>query len=837
MTTLYPAPRRTTDKACPVWKAGFSLIELAIVITIIALVTAASVNMGQSMIQSADIVATNHKLNVIEQALEAYRLANERLPCPADASALSTSATYGTETANTGGECDDGTPAGIYTYLVPKGANATNIAFNTYVAEGAVPFKALNLPESFMYDAWGRKFAYAVWTVDAAESAFLNYGITPSCGAITVNDASGNHRSQSSIYAVVSFGPDGHGGYLENGTRYNAKSVNVDEDANGHYTSAGANISYTATYVDKAWSEDTANSLDDFSDLVRFRERWQMSDKRDYFSPLGMPCTLGFRIDGAVANDRLTQGTSLGNTTTSPPYDVNNDRISDIVLHSTTCWALSACHDYVIFGAKGGWPPVIDLSSYNFTGSNGFEISLNTGDAFAPSIVGLADVDGDGNPDLVTEADNQGTRTLVIFGPGNGGTFWPLYNDATPASRNEDGTHFAAIYDSTARIYSHPAAVGKFTTDTAAGILISGGDSGGVTANMNFQFIRGKSRPWASNQNAASLTEGTQIIRYTSVGDYNTEMMIADVNGDGVGDIITTNRGGAPVDVIYGGAGPGGNWGGPYDFGNINTANNPGGISIGTPNGATQYPYFTVASGDMNNDGKNDLVSSEVQDGTDRTFVMYGPLGTTSLANGWNPATQLNGTTGVTFTSGAHAVMDLFTDLNGDGVSDFVRMNSTGSNCCGVNTVDIAWGGNSFGSAYTFGSDGKSTVVTAPTSTSAYLTVIASADLNGDGINDLIIAVPGANTVYIIWGQATWPSTINLSTLTATQGTIISSPSRGGSFGATVSTGDINGDGVTDLIICAPGQTNNAYSNSGSCYVIWGHKGAWKPTINDSDIT
>src|SRR5690348_10913636 len=71
-------------------EGGFSLLELSIVITIIALVAGVSVNMGMSMIQSVDIVANNHKLNVIEQALMAYRLANERLPCPADASLATT---------------------------------------------------------------------------------------------------------------------------------------------------------------------------------------------------------------------------------------------------------------------------------------------------------------------------------------------------------------------------------------------------------------------------------------------------------------------------------------------------------------------------------------------------------------------------------------------------------------------------------------------------------------------------------------------------------------------------------------------------------------------------
>ena len=55
---------------------------------------------------------------------------------------------------------------------------------------------------------------------------------------------------------------------------------------------------------------------------------------------------------------------------------------------------------------------------------------------------------------------------------------------------------------------------------------------------------------------------------------------------------------------------------------------------------------------------------------------------------------------------------------------------------------------------------------------------------------------------------------------------------------AAVAISDINNDdGVTDLIVCAPGQTNNGLSGSGSCYVIWGHKGSWKPTFTDDDVS
>ena len=170
----YGVMKADPSRRSPKGAGGFSLLELSIVITIIAIVTGISVDMGLYTIETVKEVANNHKLNVIEQALMAYRLANERLPCPADATLAATDANYGVEANNASGTCTGGTPSANASISITGNPNAPN---SSIVAEGAVPFKSLGLPESFMYDSWGHKFAYAVWTPDTAEGAFLNYGV------------------------------------------------------------------------------------------------------------------------------------------------------------------------------------------------------------------------------------------------------------------------------------------------------------------------------------------------------------------------------------------------------------------------------------------------------------------------------------------------------------------------------------------------------------------------------------------------------------------------------------------------------------------------------------
>src|SRR4051812_46387881 len=68
------------------WIAAFTLIELSVVLVIIALLTGLAVSSGISVVASARLVTTNQRMAAIDQALIAFRNANDRIPCPADLS-------------------------------------------------------------------------------------------------------------------------------------------------------------------------------------------------------------------------------------------------------------------------------------------------------------------------------------------------------------------------------------------------------------------------------------------------------------------------------------------------------------------------------------------------------------------------------------------------------------------------------------------------------------------------------------------------------------------------------------------------------------------------------
>src|SRR5579884_3418275 len=125
-------------------RRGFTVLELSIVLTIIALVTAMSFSSSLAVLSTARQNATLQKVKTIDQALLAYRTANDRLPCPASLTLAVGNANYGVEAANPG-SCTGGTPAANF---------SANGATNTFAtgAEGALPTVTLGLPNDFMFD-------------------------------------------------------------------------------------------------------------------------------------------------------------------------------------------------------------------------------------------------------------------------------------------------------------------------------------------------------------------------------------------------------------------------------------------------------------------------------------------------------------------------------------------------------------------------------------------------------------------------------------------------------------------------------------------------------------
>ena len=227
---------------------------------------------------------------------------------------------------------------------------------------------------------------------------------------------------------------------------------------------------------------------------------------------------------------------------------------------------------------------------------------------------------------------------------------------------------------------------------------------------------------------------------------------------------------------------------------------------------------FSVASaGDVNGDGFDDILigarsndDNGIQSG--RVYLFYGPVSGSLAATTADAIIE-----GAAFDEIGRAVAPLG-DVNGDGFDDIV----VGS--------DIA-GGGSRGEIFIFNGplSGTRTVasadatITGSFANESFGASIASAgDINGDGVNDIIVGAPrfplnGADTgrAYVFFGPVT-------GSLVATQAdAIIFGEAVNDDFGVAVAGGkDINGDGVPDVIVGA--DQLFATAGAGKAYVFYG---------------
>ncbi len=122
--------------------------------------------------------------------------------------------------------------------------------------------------------------------------------------------------------------------------------------------------------------------------------------------------------------------------------------------------------------------------------------------------------------------------------------------------------------------------------------------------------------------------------------------------------------------------------------------------------------------------------------------------------------------------------------------------------------------------------------------------VSTAGDVNGDGIDDLLIGASFADpngkysgSSYVVFGRSTgFDPVIGLSSLDGTSGYRLDGVTEGDRSGRSVSTaGDVNGDGYDDLLIGAPGANPNGIT-SGSSYVVFGHSTGFNSVIGLSSL-
>jgi hypothetical protein len=237
--------------------------------------------------------------------------------------------------------------------------------------------------------------------------------------------------------------------------------------------------------------------------------------------------------------------------------------------------------------------------------------------------------------------------------------------------------------------------------------------------------------------NAIGVLRGTGTGNFEPVRTYTTgpqsgplRLVVADVTGDGRLDLLTANSTTNAVGILVGS--PSGDFG-PVTVYAAGPASSP----------------FDVAVADVNGDGRLDVVTANA--GSHTVGVLLG-TGTGSLG----PVRTYS--TGV----GSQPRRLAVADVNGDGQLDVVTAN-TGDATAGVL---LGTGTGSLG-----------TVLAYSAGPACYPQGIAVADVNGDGKPDLLTANSGSNTAGVLLQQSVLPTRAALS---GTRATLSPNPAHSG---------------------------------------------------------
>ncbi|MBZ4044172.1 HYR domain-containing protein [Flavobacterium hibisci] len=623
----------------------------------------------------------------------------------------------------------------------------------------------------------------------------------------------------------------------------------------------------------------------------------------------------GFTLIG-VSNYE-SSGTSIASV-----GDINGDGYGDIAVITSGSGAINGkC--YVIYGKSGGFPKVLRTNELN--GTNGFTIEGNAAiGKIGRSVAGLGDVNGDGISDIGIGNYNDSVqdRKYIVFGRSS--NFPAIFNISSL-----DGNNGFAIQNSTSPLssYSGVAKVGDINNDGINDIAITGryilfgrtvfpalfdlnnldgtngftiknaniGESFGFAGDFNSDgiddyFVQSSSdltilfgkKNWTAN--ADMYVEKKLNISFPYNSEYSANFA-GDINNDGVSDIII---------------------GTAFKSYDLKINQNPGMsyVVFGKKTADTEKPTITNCPSDKiltkfdpipdytkditvtdNCDTKPVVtqlpLAGTVFDGTSQEIVLTvkDASGNQSVcsfkinSSGADLPPEITcpgdqelyaGSEMPNYVHFLSAVSDdiakprelIFTQTPAAGtlftadtnVTITVEDKSGNKSSCSFK-VKLKTGGFDIDcktatiNINELNGDNGFTILGEEPGSRVGFSTSRIGDINGDGIADFIIGAPGDwgfGQAYVVFGTKTgFPASLNLASLNGTKGfKIIDSdltPPRRTAFEVS-DAGDINGDGINDLMLSDPNKYTGPLFHAGRVYIIYGKTTAFPAQFDVSSL-
>lgn len=446
--------------------------------------------------------------------------------------------------------------------------------------------------------------------------------------------------------------------------------------------------------------------------------------------------------------------------------DVNGDGISDLIVGAPFAGAVGGGEVFVMYGTAAGLPPPASMNDADVT-----IVGEQDGDMLGFAVVCAGDVNGDGYDDLLLTAPGTASAgyAYLIYG----GTSLPASLPLTSLTGSQ-GMRIPGVVAN--EQFGHAAAAGDVNGDGLSDIAVTapGANGGSSNTGQGFVIFGSTTLPSTFDLNGLNGSNGFSVSAtdlFIASGD---SIAVGDLNGDGRGDVAIGARSAFPNGLSSGGAvyvvyGHGGSFPAEIQVGNLDGSN---GFAIEASIAGSWVGTSVGFVSDFNGDGREDIVigapSTSTGTLTGRGYVVFG-------AAAFPP----------------HFSLGSFDGTNGVVLSSPTVGDGTGASIAGI------------------------------------------PDLNGDGIGEVVLGAPSADLGaadagggYVVYGRRRGWTTANLdlSTLNGASGFRIQGAAQADGAGTAVSSaGDVNRDGLHDVMIGAPLADVANSTNVGRVYVIRGN--------------